>query len=113
MDITFSDRRLEELANNDRKRLKVYGKLRANKIRERLMQLKAASNLEEVRHLPGNFHELMNDRKGQWACDLDQPYRLVFTPHNESIPINPHGQYIWMEIIGIEILEIVNYHKEK
>ena len=24
-----------------------------------------------------------------------------------------HGQYIWLKIIGIEVIEIVNYHKEK
>jgi len=113
VDITFADRKLEELANNDKNRLKVCGKLRANKIKERLVQLWVANNLEELRHLPGNFHELNNDRKGEWACDLDQPYRLVFKPHNEPIPTNKHGQYIWMEIIGIEILEIVNYHKKK
>lgn len=113
MDITFADTKLEVLANNDRKRLKEFGKLRADKIKTRLAQLSSAANLEEVRCLPGNFHELANNRKGQWACDLDQPYRLVFTPHEKPIPTNGHGQYIWMEITGIEVIEIVNYHKEQ
>ena len=113
MNITFTDKRLEELANNDRKRLKEFGKLRAEKIKTRLVQLRFATDLEEVRYLPGNFHELTNNRKGQWSCDLDQPYRLVFTPHEKPIPTNEHGQYIWTEIRGIEVNEIVNYHKEK
>lgn len=113
MNITFTDKKLEELANNDRKRIKELGKLRAEKIKYRLAQLRAATNLEEVRHLPGHFHELTNNRKGQWACDLDQPYRLVFTPHECPIPTNENGQYVWMEIMGIEIKEIINYHKEK
>jgi toxin HigB-1 len=78
MEITFSDKKLEKLANDDRKCLKEMG-----------------------------------NRKGQWACDLDQPYRLVFEPHESLIPTDEHGVYIWFEIKGIEVIEIINYHKEK
>jgi toxin HigB-1 len=113
VEITFADKKFEKLANDDRKRVKEFGKLRAEKIKARLTQLRSAVNLEQVRYLPGNFHELTNNRKGQWACDLDQPYRLVFTPHQNPIPTNQHGHYVWMEITGIEIIEVVNYHKEK
>ncbi|WP_218155317.1 hypothetical protein [Chitinophaga sp. YR627] len=79
------------MANNDRKRLKEFGKLRSEKIRIRLAQLRDAENLEEVRHLPGNFYELTNNRKGQWACDLDQPYRLVFTLREKLIQASKQG----------------------
>lgn len=113
MEITFTDKKLEKLANDDRKLVKEFGKLRAEKIKARLAQLRFAATLEDVRNLPGNYHELTSNRKGQWACDLDQPYRLVFTPHENPIPSNKHGQYIWLEITGVEIIEVVNYHKEK
>ena len=113
MEITFTDKKLEKLANDERKLVKEFGKLRAEKIKARLTQLRFAATLEDVRNLPGNYHELTNNRKGQWACDLDQPYRLVFTPHENPIPSNKHGQYIWLEITGVEIIEVVNYHKEK
>lgn len=112
MKITFADKKLEKLANDDRKLVKELGKLRAEKIKLRLTQLKFASNLEEVRHLPGNYHELSNNRKGQWACDLDQPYRLIFIPHENPIPANEHGQYVWLEITGVKVIDIINYHKE-
>ena len=112
MDITFADKKLGKLANDDRKPVKAFGVLRAEKIKARLAQLRFAATLEEARHLPGNYHELTKDRKGQWACDLDQPYRLVFTPHENPIPTNEHGQYVWMDITGVEVIEIVNYHKE-
>ena len=75
--------------------------------------MKFAITLEDTRNLPGNFHELSGNRKGEWACDLDQPYRLVFTPHESPIPLNNHGQFLWNEIKGVEIVEITNYHKEK
>jgi proteic killer suppression protein len=38
---------------------------------------------------------------------------LVFAPQEVPIPTNDHGQYVWIEITGIEIIEVVNYHKEK
>ncbi len=52
------------------------------------------------------------DRKGQWACDLDHPYRLIFTPHETPIPTDPNGRYIWIEIKSVEIVEIVDYHSK-
>jgi len=113
MNITFSDNKFQKIVNDDRKMDRTFGKIRAEKIRARMTQLKFAKTLEDVRYLPGNYHELSGDRKGQWACDLDQPYRLIFEPHEDPIPENVHGQYIWLEIIGVEIIEIVNYHKER
>ncbi len=113
MKISFADKTLGKLANDDRKLVKELGKIRAEKIKARLAQIKFANTLEDVRHLPGNYHELTGNRKGQWSCDLDQPYRMVFTPHESPIPTNAFGQYIWLEITGIEVLEIINYHKEK
>lgn len=43
-----------------------------------------ADTLEDVRYLPGHYHELTESRKEQWACDLDQPYRLIFEPHKDT-----------------------------
>ncbi|MEW6702016.1 MAG: type II toxin-antitoxin system RelE/ParE family toxin [Bacteroidota bacterium] len=111
--MTFCDKKLAKLVNDDRKLEQKMGKVRAEKIRLRLNQLHDAVTLEDVRYLAGNYHELTDNRKGQWACDLDQPYRLIFTPHENPIPVNPHGQYIWIEIKGVEVIEIINYHKEK
>ena len=113
MEIIFGNKKLEKLANDDRKMLKELGTIRAKLFRRRLSQLSAAKTLEDVRYLPGNYHELTETRKGEWACDLDQPYRLVFTPRERPIPTNNDGQYSWIEISEIEIIEIINYHKNK
>lgn len=113
MEITFTDKKLEKIANDDKKMLKELGKLRASIFKRRLSQLQDATTLEDVRYLAGNYHELIHNRKGEWACDLDQPYRLIFTPHENPIPKNKDGQYIWLEINGVEVVEIINYHKEK
>ena len=113
MELKFTDKKLEKLANNDRNMLKELGKIRATVLRRRLTQLEDARTLEDVRYLPGNYHELTQNRKGQWGCDLDQPYRLVFTSIENPIPLNDDGQYVWLKISGVEIIEIINYHKEK
>lgn len=110
MKITFKDKELEELANNDKLRLKKMGKIRAAKYKLRLTQLDSANSLQDVKDMPGNYHDLVGNLKGKWACDLDQPYRLIFTPHEDPIPTNPDGKYLWLEIHGVEIIEIKDYH---
>ena len=110
MNITFKQKKLREYANNDRLAVQKLGVRRAKLFKVRLDDLRAATTLEDIRHLPGHFHELVGNRKGQWACDLDQPYRLIFEPHELPVPVNEHGQYIWFEIKGIEVIEIEDYH---
>ncbi|WP_373060449.1 type II toxin-antitoxin system RelE/ParE family toxin [Zunongwangia sp. H14] len=110
MEIEFLDKKLEQCANKDKIGNKKLGAIRFKKYKKRLDQLKASKTLEDVRFQPGNFHELREDRKGQWACDLDQPYRLIFKPKEDPIPTDEDGKYIWVEILGVEIIEIEDYH---
>jgi len=110
LDIKFENKKLEKYANNDKAGIKDLGKLRHKKYKQRLDQLKASKTLEDVRHQPGKFHELKADRKGQWACNLDQPYRLIFMPQEDPIPTDESGNYIWVEITSVEIIEITDYH---
>lgn len=110
MDISFNDRKLEQCANDDRTGRKKLGAVRFKKYKQRLDQLRASRNLEDLRQQPGRFHELVEDRKGQWACDLDHPYRLIFEPQEKPIPTDESGNYIWVEIRGVEIIEIKDYH---
>lgn len=110
MDIKFGDKNLEKYANNDRLGLRKLGKKRFEKFKRRLDQLRASTALEDVRNQPGRFHELVENRKGQWACDLDHPYRLIFVPQENPIPEDDDGGFIWEEILGVEIIEIEDYH---
>lgn len=110
MIITFGDRKLNKYANDDRLAVKNLGKRVAEIYKRRLDDLEAAESLEDVRYLPGRFHELKENRKGQWACDLVHPYRLIFTPLENPMPTDKDGKYIWVEIKGVEIVEIEDYH---
>jgi proteic killer suppression protein len=110
VNISFGNKKLEKLANDFRKCQKEFGPIRAKLYNKRLSDLLNAQTLEDVRYLPGHYHELKEDRKGQWACDLDQPYRLVFEPQEKPIPTDISGKYIWLEIKAVEIIEIADYH---
>lgn len=110
MEVTFDDKKLELCSQDIKFCTKYLGAQRAKLFLKRFLSLKTARTLEDVRGLAGRFHDLVGDRKGQWACDLDQPYRLIFEPHEKPIPTDENGKYIWLEIKGVEIMEITNYH---
>ncbi len=110
MKITFRTNKLRKIANNPKLCIKEYGDNCAKKLWKRLTDLRDASTLEDVRNLPGRYHELKADRKGQWACDLEHPYRLIFEPLENPIPLNEDGGYMWIKILSVEIIEITDYH---
>ncbi len=71
MNITFKDKKLGKIAHDENKLKAKYGKVHGKKIKRRIDALRIAETLEDVRYVEGNFHELIGDRKGEWACDLD------------------------------------------
>lgn len=111
MEITFNNNKLKRLAEDEAMCVKILGALRAKLFMKRLGDLCIAETLEDVRYLPGHYHELVGDRKGQWACSLDQPYRLIFEPRGNPIATNDTGQYLWSKIKSIKIIGIENYHE--
>ncbi|MCK9315552.1 MAG: killer suppression protein HigA [Verrucomicrobia bacterium] len=110
MKVLFKNKKLEKYANDERKCVKALGRRCADIFFERLDDLYIASTLEDVRGIDGHYHELVGNRKGQWACDLEHPKRLVFVPHIKPIPEDKNGRYVWIEIDEIDIFEIVDYH---
>jgi proteic killer suppression protein len=110
MDITFADKKLEKWANNFAFAQQKLGNDRAIKYHQRLGDLRDAESFNDLQFLPGNFHNLSANRKGQWACNLDHPYRLIFEPGINPVPVNEHGTPILTEIKIVDIVEIVDYH---
>ena len=111
MDISFATKELEKCGNSVKYANKKLGTLRAEIFFKRIQTLYAATCYEDLRHVPGKFHELRENRKGQWSCDLGQPYRLIIKPTN--LPdVDNNGKYRWESATDSIIVEIVNYHKE-
>jgi proteic killer suppression protein len=73
--------------------------------------LRAASVLEDLRHLPGRCHELHGTRAGQLSLDLDHPYRLIFESANDPIPRKADGGLAWTEITAVLILGVEDTHE--
>ncbi|MFA9371002.1 MAG: type II toxin-antitoxin system RelE/ParE family toxin [Labilibaculum antarcticum] len=110
MNITFANKQIEKLANNISKAQKKLGHERANKFHQRLGELYDAESFAELEFLPGHYHSLKSNRNGQWACNLDHPYRLIFEPNPQPVPCNEHGTPILSEMKIVDIVEITDYH---
>ena len=111
MEISFQSRKLEKECNNDRLLQKTHGKLRAKLIRRRLDDLRDVENLAVMRAIVrGRCHELKGNLAGCVAIDLDGPFRLIFEPAHDPIPIKGGGGLDWVRITAIRILRIEDYH---
>ncbi len=109
MDIEFSDARTAELFNTEKKLRGQYGAELAKAIMKRLDDLRAARCLEDMRNLPGRWHELTGDRRGCLACNLSANWRLVVRPAGTP-NIRGDSGLNWKEVTAIRILHVVDYH---
>jgi proteic killer suppression protein len=98
VDITFKNKKLKKYAEDFNACSRQMGSRSAELFFKRLNALKVVDSLDDVKAFPGRFHELTGDRKGQWSCDLDHPYRLIFEP------------LVVQEKVNIQIVEIADYH---
>ena len=111
MEICYRSRKLEKLCNIEKEMRAKLGPRLVGVLQQRLAELRAADNLEDMRSLPGaGCHELSQDRKGQIAVTLVHPRRLVFEPADEPLPSKQDGGLDWGRVTRIRIIEIVDYH---
>lgn len=110
MKITFENKKIENLVNDSKTLQKKYGQIGAKIIHRRLDDLRAANTLQDTRHLPGKYHELKDNRKRQIAAHLEEPYRLIFVPDHDPVPLTENNSMDWKVINSIKIIEIINYH---
>ena len=111
MEINFRTRRLGRIFGSERLLRREYGDLLARTIRRSLNVLESAENLTEVSTLPPfRRHLLSGDRAGQYAIDLVHPFRLIFEPNHDPIPLLEDGGIDTANITAVEIIEVVDYH---
>ena len=109
LDIFFRTKKLQKQCSDDREAVKAFGRNRAKRIRQRLDDLHAAQNLDDMRSLPGRFHPLIGDRSGQFSLDLDGPYRLIF----EAVVLEEGDakDLDWSKVMAVRILGIEDTHE--
>ena len=111
MDLSFKDNKLAKTCNSEKALAKAYGKANARKIMLRLTLLAAAAALSDVPITPPTRrHELKGDRKGQFAIDVQHPFRIVLEPAHNPVPTKKDGGIDLDAVTAIEIITIEDYH---
>lgn len=89
MDIEYDNQKIKKVAEDLRKLQTEYG-IYAKKINQRIVELKAATNLEVISKIPGvRLHELYVDKKNiAFAINISGNMRMVFTPP-KPYPLKP------------------------
>ena len=111
MDIKFRSKKLGNILTLEHELRRTFGKDIGETIQNRLKVLKAASCLEDIPKVkPERMHASSGQRKGQYAVDLKQPYRLIFKPNVTALPERSDGSVDLAQIREIIILEVRDYH---
>lgn len=111
MRIAFRKSKLQKVCSSMREMEKAYGKDIARKLAQRLAELGAADTLADLSHLPpARCHALTADRLGQFSVDLAHPYRLLFEPDHDTVPMDDKGGVIREQITAISIIDVVDTH---
>jgi proteic killer suppression protein len=113
LDISFKNAKTRKSFNEAAQLEREHGLVRAEKIRRRLAELRAASCLQDLGTAPpARCHELTKgQRKGQLSVDLDHPYRLILVPDHEPAPVKTDGGLDWTQVTAIKILGVEDTHE--
>ena len=111
MEIRYKDKKIRDICENEKKAIKKYNRVIAEKLIFSIEFLKNSKSLKDVADY-NNFrlHELKYKRKGQFAIDLGKTtgYRLIIEP----ITINKEKGIISYESINVvEIMEVSNHYE--
>ena len=111
MNIVFKTTKLKKIFNSEKELVKTYGAERAGIIKWRMVFLKAAGSLSRVPVTPPHYrHQLKGKYKGFFAVNVKHPYRLIFRPVNNPLPVLNDGGLDLTRVTDIEIIGMEDYH---
>jgi proteic killer suppression protein len=111
VDIEFRSGKLRKNCTDSEKAKKAYGVPRARKITQRLQEIQAASDLETLTQLRATgCHPLKGDRKGQFALELPDGFRLIFEPLDENGEAIRKEDFDYKSVRRVKIIDIKDYH---
>ena len=113
MEIRYKNKRIRDICENEKKAIKKYNKIIAEKLIFSIEFLKNSNSLKDVADYQNfRLHELKYERKGQFAIDLGKTtgYRLIIEP----ITDNKENETISYESINVvEIMEVSNHYENE
>ncbi|MBE0336042.1 plasmid maintenance system killer protein [Paenibacillus sp. 28ISP30-2] len=104
MNISYTSTKLEKVLTNERLIKREYTAF-YKKLINRMSELRAANNLDEIPHVPPpNRHKLSGDYNDCWGIDVSKNYRIVLRPIGdwESTDLKT--------IRNVEIITVEDYH---
>lgn len=108
--LTYKSEKLRNLCENpkyNQELVKRYGLEVAKKLPQRIKELNSFDSLNDVpSSLPFRRHKLTGDRRGEFAVNITNQYRLIFRQENNNIIIED-----LREIKSIEILEVSKHYE--
>lgn len=111
MDLRYSSSKLQKICNSDANMKAKYGPQMAKKMQQRLMELKAADTLAQISRVPPpRCHEHTGNNRGKLTVDLVHPYRLVFQPNHNPVPVKVDGGLDWEKVTSIVVLGVEDPH---
>lgn len=112
MKVSVRTTKLQKLLSKHRELVKKYGEKRARLIERRIVYLREASNLHNVPPTkPLRCHELSGQRKGEFAVNVDEQFRIVFIPDYDPVPRLSDGGIERKAVTEIVIIEVEDYHQ--
>ena len=105
----FSSKRLQALILDERAMTKRYGKEVEKAVGLRLRHMFAVPHVADLFMMPGRWHTLQGNRKGQLASNLSRSHRLIIAPSTNPSPTH-EDSIIWKQVDDVTIIEIVDYH---
>ena len=104
---------MRKQCNSERESVRAWGAQNARKLHQRLAELQSFETLEGMRKLPAaRCHPLKGNRAGQFTVDLVHPFRLIFEPDHNPVPVKDDGGIDPERITAITILSVEDYHGE-
>ena len=110
MVIVFRSSKLGKLCNSLKKAQRAWGTRGGKLVMRRLDEIKAADNLKILKAVHTRCHPLKGNRKGQWSVDLEHPYRLIFEPANEPLPLHEDGGLDIERVTAVRIIAVEDTH---
>ena len=97
----------------DHKRMtRKWGQQLANKIVQRLDEIRAAPNLDTMKKLgSGRCHELHGKHSRHLSLDLVHPDRLIFEPADDPPSLLNDGGIDWRSVRTVRILGVEDTHE--
>ena len=109
MDIDYKTAKLKKLCLTSNEADKKLGSNSGKKLRTRLADIEAASNVSEL--IAGRPHPYTGDKAGLFSLDLHGGDRLLFEPLKKPPPTKDDGGIDWLSVESIFIVFIGDPHE--